>query len=164
MSSTVTVTPGKTAPDESVAVPRISPVLLLWERAGPAIQTTRQNANAKRSTLFMKFLPPEELTTPSEMAFPLNSTPSTVLLISTPRKHPSQFLFSSISIFVLPSVAAFSAKRMALSSEKYRYSKLFLDEKPVFYLFFVSPKPLCIASGPQWSRMQAFGRVGMVPF
>src|SRR5580692_2089425 len=135
MLSTVTVTPGKTAPDESVAVPRISPVLLLWERAGPAIQTTRQHASANRNNPLIEFLPPQELTIPSERVFSLNGTPCPVLLISTPRKHPSPFLFSSISIFALPRVAAFSAKRMALSSEKYRYSKLFLDEKPVFYSF-----------------------------
>jgi hypothetical protein len=33
---------------------------------------------------------------------------------------------------------------MALSSEKYRYSKLFLDEKPVFYPFLALPKLLLL--------------------
>src|SRR5580692_4623921 len=146
---TVTVAPGKTAPVASVTVPRISPVFLLWEKTGLAIQTTRQNASANLNNLFIEFLPPQELTIPSGTAFPLDDTPCPVLLISTPRKHPLHFLFRSISIFALPRVARFSPKWFALSSGKYRYSKLLPDEKPVFYLFLALLKLLCCASRPQ---------------
>src|SRR5258708_12623333 len=109
MLSTVTVTPGKTAPDESVAVPRISPVLLLWERAGPAIQTTRQYASASRNNPFIEILPPQKLTIPHKRLSPQNGTPTLFFLIHPPPKHASAFLLAPIHIFIPPPIASFLA-------------------------------------------------------
>jgi hypothetical protein len=68
MLTSVTVTPGKTAPVASVTVPRISPVLRFCERAGLARHISRQDTTAKRSNPFISFLPPQKLTIPSETA------------------------------------------------------------------------------------------------
>ena len=53
----MTATPGTTAPDESVTVPRMSPELVLCENAGPVVHSRRQKTSTRRMNLIMEFLP-----------------------------------------------------------------------------------------------------------
>ena len=52
----VTVAPLIAAPVGSLTVPRISPVLRLWEKAGKATNISRHAATRQRIKLFMEFL------------------------------------------------------------------------------------------------------------
>jgi hypothetical protein len=49
---TVTFTPGRTAPEESVTVPRMSPAFVLWARDAKLAKTTKRG-RTHNATFFM---------------------------------------------------------------------------------------------------------------